>query len=141
MRNPEAYEEPFRFLQDEATEIYAVRTAFKNQVWRFFFEEALRVIPQADIAARMGVMLVSLQNHVTALTLTLTRPCSTNVVRCIANLHEGCTRTCYRESQSIWESSTHHLPKAEQMCTPQAELDVLLCKRHDSSKALTSIIF
>ena len=43
MRNHEAYREPFRFLQDETTEIYAVRTTFKNQVWRFFFDEALRV--------------------------------------------------------------------------------------------------
>src|SRR4051812_45472631 len=102
MRNPEAYGEPFRFLQNEATEIYVVRTAFKNQVRRFFFDEALRVNPQADIAPRMRVVLVSLQNHVTAPTLMLTSPCSTNMARCIANLHEGCTRTCYRESQSIW---------------------------------------
>src|SRR3954464_4732320 len=113
----------------------------KNQVWRFFFDEALRVNPQADIVARMGVVLASLQNHVTAPTLTLTSPRFTNVVRYIASLHEGYTRTCCKESQSIWESSTHHLPKAEQMCSPQAELDDLLCKWHNSSKALTSIIF
>src|SRR3954464_2948039 len=113
----------------------------KNQVWPFFFDEALRVNPQADIVARMGVVLASLQNYVTAPTLALTSPCSTNVARCIANLHEGCARTCYRESQSIWEYSTHHLPKAKQICAPQAELDVLLCKWHDSSKAPTSSIF
>src|SRR3954462_10299080 len=105
MRHPKAYGEPFCSLLDEATEIYAVRTAFKkNQVWCFFFDKALRVNPEADIVARMGVVLASLQNHVKAPTLTLISPCSTNVARCIANLHEGCTRTCYRESQSIWES-------------------------------------
>src|SRR4051812_48563000 len=117
MRNPVAYGEPFRFLQDEATEIYVVRTALKNQFWHFFFDEPIRVNPQADMAARIGVVLVSSQNHVTAPTLTLTSPCSTNVARCIANLHKGCTRTCYWESQSIWKFSTHHLPKAEQMCS------------------------
>src|SRR3954471_7663517 len=73
MRHPEAYGEPFCSLLDEATEKYAARTTFKkNQVWRFFFDEALRVNTQADIVARMGVVLASLQNHLTAPTLTLT---------------------------------------------------------------------
>src|SRR3954463_4088811 len=111
----------------------------KNQVWCFFFDKALRVNPQADIAARMRVVLVSLQNHVTAPMLTLTSPCSTNVARCIANLHEGCTRTCYRESQSIWESSTHYLPKAEQMCSPQTELNVLLCGMRISKALMLNV--
>ena len=79
MRHPEAYGEPFCSLLDEATEIYAVMTAFKNQVWHFFFDEALRVDPQADIAARMGVVLVSLQNHVIAPMLTLTNSGSNNM--------------------------------------------------------------
>src|SRR3954470_9326567 len=94
----------------------------KNQVWHFFFDEALRVNPQADIVARMGVVLASLQNHVTAPTLTLTSLRFTKVARYIASLREDYTRICCKESQSIWESSTHHLPRAAQMHGPQTNL-------------------
>src|SRR3954464_12781429 len=102
----------------------------KNQVWRFFFDEALRVNPQADIVARMGVVLASLQNHVTASMLTLTNPRFTNMAQCIASLHEGYIRTCSRKSKSICEPSPHPLRKAEKMCISKAELNVLLCKWH-----------
>src|SRR3954470_17563682 len=112
MRNLKAYGKPLHFLQEETIEVYVVLAALENQVWRPFFKGELRVNPQRDIAAGVEVVLVSPQNHVMA--FTLTNPCCQ--VRFIANLHEGCTRTCYRESRSIWESSIHHLPKAEHMC-------------------------
>src|SRR4051812_38292218 len=40
---------------------------------------ASRVNPLGDIAARVGVVLVSLQNHVIAPTLTSTNPCSNDI--------------------------------------------------------------
>src|SRR5436190_926725 len=83
---------------------------------------ASRVNLLGNIAAGMGVVLVSLQNHVIAPTLTLTSLRFTNVARYIASLREGYTRICCKESQSIWESSTHHLPRAAQMHGPQANL-------------------
>ena len=79
MRNLKAYGEPFHFLQEEETEMYAVPTAQENQVWHLFLERSLRVNPHGDVTAGVGVVLVSPQNHVMPPMLILTNLCSNNM--------------------------------------------------------------
>jgi len=48
-------------------------------VWQLFFDGALRTGPRENIIARVGVVLVSLQNYVIPHAFLLTEPCSNNV--------------------------------------------------------------
>jgi len=51
-------------LPDEIAEVCLTETSFKGQVWQLFFDKASITGPQENIVARVGVVLVSLQNYV-----------------------------------------------------------------------------
>ena len=51
----------------------------EDQIWQMFFDGASRVNPSGDVAAGVGIVLVSLHHHVIPWAFTLTKPCSNNV--------------------------------------------------------------
>src|SRR4051812_3438026 len=74
MRHPEAYGEPFCSLLDEATEIYAVLTAFKKSSLALLLRRSLKSQSPSGHCNKNGGSACILQNHGTALMLTLTSP-------------------------------------------------------------------
>jgi len=75
-RATELYED----LLDEVAEVCLTQTSFERQVWQLFFDGASRTGPHGHIIAGVGIVLVSLQNYVIPRAISLTEPCSNNVV-------------------------------------------------------------
>jgi len=50
-----------------------------DDVWQSFFDGASRTRPKGKIIARVGVVFISLENHVLPRALSLTEPYSNNV--------------------------------------------------------------
>jgi len=66
-------------LLDEITEVCMAQTAFEEQVWQLFFDDASRMGPQGNIIVRVRVVLIFPQNHIIPHTFSLTASCSNNV--------------------------------------------------------------
>src|SRR3954469_22501681 len=67
-------------IPDESAEVHLAQTTLEDQVWQMFFDGASRVNPSGDLAADVGIVLVSPHHHVIPRAFTLTKPCSNNVV-------------------------------------------------------------
>src|SRR4051812_10438521 len=59
-------------IPDEIAEVHAVQTTLEDQVWKIFFDGASRVNPSRDLAAGVGIVLVSPHHHVIPRVFTLT---------------------------------------------------------------------
>src|SRR5436190_4831073 len=66
-------------IPDESAEVHLAQTTQEDQVWQMFFDGASRVNPSGDLAAGVGIVLVSPHHHVIPRAFTLTKPCSNNV--------------------------------------------------------------
>src|SRR3954465_1491494 len=66
-------------IPDEAADVHLVQTTLEDQVWQMFFDGASRVNSSGDLAAGVGIVLVSSLHHVIPRAFTLTKPCSNNV--------------------------------------------------------------
>src|SRR4051812_27774668 len=66
-------------IPDESAEVHLAQTTLEDQVWQMFFDGASRVNPSGDLAAGVGIVLVSPHHHVIPRAFTLTKPCSNNV--------------------------------------------------------------
>jgi len=66
-------------IPDESAEVHLAQTTLEDQVLQMFFDGASRVNPSGDLAAGVGIVLVSPHHHVIPRALTLTKPCSNNV--------------------------------------------------------------
>src|SRR5256886_3233891 len=64
---------------DESAEVHLAQTTLEDQVWQMFSDGASRVNPCGDLAAGVGIVLVSPHHHVIPRAFTLTKPCSNNV--------------------------------------------------------------
>ena len=53
---------------------------FEDEVWQMFFDGASRMGPKGKIVAGVGVVFVSLHNHVLPCAFSLREPYSNNVV-------------------------------------------------------------
>ena len=65
-------------LSDKIAEVYMTQTSSEKQVWKLFFDGALKTSLRENIVAGVGVVLVSPQNYVISRTLLLTASCSNN---------------------------------------------------------------
>src|SRR5438045_9782497 len=66
-------------IPDESAEVHLAQTTLEDQVWQMFFDGASRVNPSGDLAAGVGIVLVSPHHHLIMRAFTLTKPCSNNV--------------------------------------------------------------
>src|SRR3954468_24771689 len=63
-------------IPEEAAEVQLAQTTLEDQVWQMFFDGASRVNPNRDLAAGVGIVLISPHHHVIPRAFTLTKPCS-----------------------------------------------------------------
>jgi len=70
----------YKDLPNEVAEVCLTQTSFEGQVWQLFFDDASRTGPWGNIAAWVGVVLVSPQNYIICRAFSLTESCSHNVV-------------------------------------------------------------
>jgi len=52
-----------------------------NGVWKMFFNSASRTCSKSKIVARVGVIFVSVENHILPRVFSLSEPCSNNVTK------------------------------------------------------------
>ena len=67
-------------LPNEVAEVCLTQTSIKRQVWQLFFDGASRTSPKGHIIVGVGVVLISPQNYVIPQVVSLTEPCSNNIV-------------------------------------------------------------
>ena len=63
-------------LPDEISKVNIISASLKEQVWQLFFDGASKMNPEGNIAADVGVELISPHNYVIPRAFSLTEPCS-----------------------------------------------------------------
>jgi len=71
--------ETSKLLEDIPDEVIKANMTSSDDVWQMFFDGASRTGSKGKIVARVGVIFVSLENHVLPCAFSLTEPCTNNV--------------------------------------------------------------
>ncbi|XP_020271012.1 uncharacterized protein LOC109846200 [Asparagus officinalis] len=66
--------------QDIPDETYEANLISREQVWQLYFDGAARTSSTVRVIAGVGVVFISPQNHILLRVVSLTEPCSNNVV-------------------------------------------------------------
>jgi len=65
--------------EDIPDEVIEANMTSSDDVWKMFFDVALKICPKAKIIVRVGVVFVSSNDHVLTLAFSLTKPYSNNM--------------------------------------------------------------
>jgi len=71
--------ETSKLHEDIPDEVIKANMTSSDDVWKMFFDGALRIDYKGKIIARVGVVFISPNDHVLPHAFSLTEPCSNNV--------------------------------------------------------------
>jgi len=71
--------ESSKLKEDIPDEVIEANITSSDDVWQLFFDGASRTRPKGKLVTRVGVVFISLENHVLPCAFSLTEPCSNNV--------------------------------------------------------------
>src|SRR5436853_4421241 len=57
-------EKLYEDIPDEIAEVHTVEITREGQIWKMFFDGASRVNPSRELAADVGIVLISPQHHI-----------------------------------------------------------------------------
>ena len=72
--------ETLKLHEDILDEVIKANITSSDDVWQLFFDGASRIEPKGKIVARVGVVFISLENHVLPRAFSQTEPCSNNIL-------------------------------------------------------------